>query len=370
MSQKIFDGIFEGKTVLVTGHTGFIGSWLTLWLNHLGANVIGYSLNPPTNPSLFDILNFDNEVTNVISDIRDKDKLFETVKKYEPEFVFHLAAQSLVRYSYENPLDTFEVNVLGTANVLEVLRFSPSVKVALIMTSDKCYDNKINDHAHVEDDPMGGIDPYSASKGAAELITSSYKHSFFDTSDDKISISTIRAGNILGGGDWAKDRIVPDCMRAWSKNEIVEIRSPNATRPWQHVLEPLSGYFALGQQLYSQENINGESFNFGPSAQHSHTVEDILKDMSQYWNIKDLSKGYQITDDIKFHEAGLLKLNCDKALFYLKWLPTLSYKEFIDFTGSWYFNFYKSQMDMLDFTLSQIDEYEQIAAEKGIQWTK
>ena len=239
MSQKIFDGIFEGKTVLVTGHTGFIGSWLTLWLNHLGANVIGYSLNPPTNPSLFDILNFGNDVTNVISDIRDKEKLFETVKKYEPEFVFHLAAQSLVRYSYENPLDTFEVNVLGTANVLDVLRFSSSVKVALIMTSDKCYDNKINDRVHVEDDPMGGIDPYSASKGAAELITSSYRNSFFDTGDHRMSVSTIRAGNILGGGDWAKDRIIPDSIRAIIKNQNIRIRNPDSIRPWQYVLEPI-----------------------------------------------------------------------------------------------------------------------------------
>ena len=277
MPQKIFDGVFKGKTVLVTGHTGFIGSWLTLWLNQLGANVIGYSLNPPTNPSLFDILNFGNDITNVISDIRDKEKLFETVKKYEPEFVFHLAAQSLVRDSYENPLDTFEVNVLGTANVLDVLRFSSSVKVALIMTSDKCYDNKINDRVHVEDDPMGGIDPYSASKGAAELITSSYRNSFFDPRDHKMSVSTIRAGNILGGGDWAKDRIVPDSIRAIIKNQNIRIRNPDSIRPWQYVLEPISGMLWLASKMRSNKKEFNQSWNFGPNIEQKLlTVKEIV----------------------------------------------------------------------------------------------
>jgi len=217
---------------------------------------------------------------------------------------------------------------------------------------------------------LGGKDIYSGSKGAAELIIKSYYNSFFKNNESKVNIAVTRAGNVVGGGDWAQDRIVPDCVRAWSKNEIVEIRSPKATRPWQHVLEPLSGYLSLGEQLFKNHSLNGESFNFGPLSQLSYTVEELLQDLSKCWDFENVSNAYKVIDEIKFHEAGLLKLNCDKALFHLKWLPTLSYKEFIDFTGSWYFSFYNGQENMFDVTSAQIDRYEQIASEKELQWTK
>ena len=261
-------------------------------------------------------------------------------------------------------------NIIGTTNILEAIKQSNHRCTCIFITSDKCYDNIEWEWGYKETDALGGKDIYSGSKGAAELVIKSYYYSFLNKDNSNVNVATTRAGNVVGGGDWAKDRIIPDCMRAWSKNEIVEIRSPEATRPWQHVLEPLSGYLALGQQLYLGNDLNGESFNFGPMSQNSHTVEDILKDMSQYWNIKDLSKAYQITDNIKFHEAGLLKLNCDKALFHLKWVPTLSYEQLVMFTGSWYFDFYNNNKNMLNFTYNQIKEYENIASKKEIEWTK
>jgi CDP-glucose 4,6-dehydratase len=276
----------------------------------------------------------------------------------------------LVSVSYSDPIETVTTNVLGSTNVLEALKESNHNCVGVIITSDKCYDNIEWVWGYKETDTLGGKDIYSGSKGAAELIFKSYYHSFFKKNESRVKVATARAGNVVGGGDWAKDRIVPDCMRAWSKNEIVEIRSPNATRPWQHVLEPLSGYLSLGQQLYVGKKLSGESFNYGPVSQHSHTVEDIIRDIRKYWNFKESSKAYQIIDTIKFHEAGLLKLNCDKALFHLKWLPSLSYDQLIEFTGSWYYNYYIKQGIMLDFTLNQIDKYEQIATGKEIHWTK
>ena len=369
MSQKIFDGIFEGKTVLLTGQTGFNGSWLTLWLNHLGANVIGYSLNPPTNPSLFDILNFGNDVTNVISDIRDKEKLFETVKKYEPEFVFHLAAQSLVRYSYENPLDTFEVNVLGTANVLDVLRFSSSVKVALIMTSDKCYDNKINDRVHVEDDPMGGIDPYSASKGAAELITSSYRNSFFDTGDHRMSVSTIRAGNILGGGDWAKDRIIPDSIRAIIKNQNIRIRNPDSIRPWQYVLEPISGMLWLARKMHSNKKEFNQSWNFGPNIEQKFlTVKEIANYILGKSNTS-LKIDFPDNSNQPF-ESEKLMIDSSKAYTNLDWKNIYTVNDALLETITWYKTYQSKKEHMKEFSISQIDNYVSKAKQVNMNWTK
>ena len=369
MSQKIFNDIFKGKTVLITGHTGFIGSWLTLWLKYLGANIIGYSLNPPTDPSLFDILNLDNEITNVTSDIRDKKKLFETVKKYEPEFVFHLAAQSLVRDSYENPLDTFEINVLGTANMLEVLRFSPSVKVALIMTSDKCYDNKINEHAHVEDDPMGGIDPYRASKGAAELITSSYKHSFFDTSDDKISISTIRAGNILGGGDWAKDRIVPDSITAIIKNHNIRIRNPDSIRPWQYVLEPISGMLWLARKMYSNQKEFNQSWNFGPNIEQKFlTVKEIANYILTKSNTS-LKIDFLDNSNQPF-ESKKLVIDSSKAYINLDWKNIYTIDDALSETIKWYKTYQSKEEHMKEFSISQIDNYVSKAKQVNMNWAK
>ena len=319
---------------------------------------------------MFKKLKLGKTINHYENDVRDLDSVRNIIEKVKPDFIFHLAAQALVSVSYSNPIETITTNVIGTTNILEALKQSNHHCVGIFITSDKCYNNIEWEWGYKETDELGGKDIYSGSKGAAEVVFKSYFHSFFNSDKSNVKVATTRAGNVVGGGDWAKDRISPDCMRAWSKNEIVEIRSPGATRPWQHVLEPLSGYLALGQQLYSQGTINGESFNFGPSTQYSHTVEDILRDMSKYWDIKDPSKAYKITDNIKFHEAGLLKLNCDKALFHLKWMPTLNYEQLVAFTGSWYFSFYKDQENMLDFTLAQIDKYEQIAISKENQWTK
>ena len=366
----MFKNIYKDKKVLITGNTGFKGSWLTIWLLKLGANVYGLSKDIPTEPSMFKELGLKKKIVHYEQDVRDLESVKRIIKEVKPDFVFHLAAQSLVSVSYTDPIETISTNVLGTTNVLEALNESNHNCVGLIITSDKCYDNVEWAWGYKETDTLGGKDIYSSSKGAAELIFKSYYHSFFMKDESNVKVATTRAGNVVGGGDWAKNRIVPDCMRAWSNNEIVEIRSPNATRPWQHVLEPLSGYLALGKKIYEEQDLNGESFNFGPASQHSHTVEQLLQDMSKKWNIQNPSQAYKITDDIKFHEAGLLKLNCDKALFHLKWLPTLSYEELIDFTGSWYFNFYKKKEKMFGYTLEQVDKYEQIAANKDIQWTK
>jgi len=355
---------------LITGNTGFKGSWLSIWLLKLGAKVYGFSKDIPTEPSLFKALDLKNKINHYENDVRDFDSVKSIIEQVKPDFVFHLAAQALVSVSYSDPIETITTNVIGTTNILEALKQSNHHCVGIFITSDKCYDNVEWEWGYKETDALGGKDIYSGSKGAAEVVFKSYFHSFFNSDKSNVKVATTRAGNVVGGGDWAKDRIVPDCMRAWSKNEIVEIRSPNATRPWQHVLEPLSGYLAIGQKLYEENDLNGESFNFGPLSQHSHTVAQLLKDLSKKWNIKDSSEAYKITADLKFHEAGLLKLNCDKALFHLKWLPTLKYEQLIDFTGSWYYEFYKEQGNMLDYTLNQIDKYEQIAANKDIQWTK
>jgi CDP-glucose 4,6-dehydratase len=259
---------------------------------------------------------------------------------------------------------------MGTANILEALKISNHKCSAIIITSDKAYDNVEQVWGYKEDDKMGGKDIYSGSKGGAELVIKSYFHSFFKNKNSNIKIAIGRAGNVIGGGDWAKDRIVVDCMQAWSKNKSVKIRSPKATRPWQHVLEPLSGYLNLGLYLYKNDNVSGEAFNFGPKAEQNHTVQQLLEDLSIYWNFNNLNDAFNIADNIPFHEAGLLKLNCDKALFYMKWQATLNYKETIKFTSEWYYNFYKKDTNMLDGTLNQISEYENMAKNKELNWTK
>jgi len=369
-TPSLFGSVYAGKRVLVTGNTGFKGSWLTAWLLRLGAKVYGIAKDVPTNPSLFEVAGLVREIEHYFEDVRNLDRIKQILNEIKPDFLFHLAAQPLVSVSYADPIETISTNVSGTSHILEALRCFRHPCCAIIITSDKCYDNVEWVWGYKESDNLGGKDIYSGSKGAAELIFKSYYHSFFKKDNSNIKAVTARAGNVIGGGDWAKDRIVPDCIRSWSNNEIVEIRSPKATRPWQHVLEPLSGYLTLGQQLYEGNDLSGASFNFGPLSQYSHTVEELLQNLSKYWNIQDLSKAYKITNEIKFNEAGLLKLNCDKALFYFKWLPTLNYEELIEFTGDWYFNYYNGQGNMLDFTLSQIEDYERIAIDKEIQWAR
>lgn len=366
----MFNNIYKDKKVLITGHTGFKGTWLTTWLIKLGANIIGISKDIPTNPSMFEKLNLEDKIKHYQEDIRDLAKINKIISKEKPDFLFHLAAQPIVSTSYNDPIETISSNVMGTANILEALKLSNHKCTAIIITSDKAYANIEQVWGYKEDDKMGGKDIYSGSKGAAELIIKSYYHSFFKNENCNIKLAIGRAGNVIGGGDWAKDRIVVDCMEAWSKGEIVEIRAPKATRPWQHVLEPLSGYLNLGAELYIKDSLHGEAFNFGPRAEQNHTVEELLIDLSKYWNFQDVNDAYKVTGNIPFHEAGLLKLNCDKALFYFKWQANLDYKETIKFTSTWYYDFYKTEKNILDKTLEQIQEYENLAISKELLWTK
>lgn len=358
------------KKVLVTGNTGFKGSWLTIWLLKLGANVIGYSKDVPSVPSIFEEAKLANKISHFEEDIRDLRKFTDVLNSHRPDFLFHLAAQPIVSSSYKMPLETISSNVMGTANVLDALKSSNLNCSAIIITSDKAYDNIEQVWGYKEDDKMGGKDIYSGSKGAAELIIHSYLHSFFKESSCKVKIAVGRAGNVIGGGDWAQDRIVVDCVKAWSQNKTVDIRSPHSTRPWQHVLEPLSGYLRLGQVLNNNKELNGEAFNFGPNSEQNHTVKKLIDDLSQFWKFKNKNHPYKVINNNTFHEAGLLKLNCDKALHYLNWIPSLSYKDTIRFTSEWYYTYYNSSNDILNKTIEQISEYENTAKAKKINWTE
>jgi CDP-glucose 4,6-dehydratase len=370
VNESFFGNIYKNKKVLVTGNTGFKGSWLTIWLLQLGAEVYGISKDIPTTPSMFKNLALESRITNHFIDIRDYEKVHQLIDNIRPDFVFHMAAQPIVSKSYADPLETITSNVSGTANILEALRKINHDCKAIIITSDKCYDNVEWVWGYKETDALGGKDIYSGSKGAAELIFKSYYQSFFKNETSKISVASARAGNVIGGGDWALDRIVPDSTKAWHQNKAVEIRSPNATRPWQHVLEPLSGYLQLGWQLAVNKTINGESFNFGPRAEYNHTVKTLLEDLGKEWGIVNVDMLYKITDNIAFHEAGLLKLNCDKAFFYFKWMPTLNYAELIKFTGKWYYNFYNTNTDIYKYTVSQLNEYLDLATKRNVAWTQ
>lgn len=365
----MFGHIYKNKKVLVTGNTGFKGAWLTTWLLNLGANVVGISKDIPTQPSMFEELRLINQIQHYDIDIRNFDELSGEISNEKPDFIFHLAAQAIVSTSYSEPLNTISSNVMGTANLLEALRISNHECTAIIITSDKAYDNVEQVWGYKENDKMGGRDVYSGSKGAAELILKSYYHSFFKSKKSNVRLAVARAGNVIGGGDWAQDRIVVDCVEAWSRGDSVEIRSPKATRPWQHVLEPLSGYLNLGQELYNNKSFNGESFNFGPRAEQNHTVAELLEDLSEYWNFENASYAYTVTDNIPFHEAELLKLNCDKALSFLKWQSALQYQNTIEFTSTWYYSYYKGDSDMMQQTIYQIGEYENIAKSKLLKWT-
>ncbi|WP_445947439.1 CDP-glucose 4,6-dehydratase [Shewanella sp.] len=367
---NMFGNVYKGKKVLVTGHTGFKGTWLTSWLLDLGADVCGISKDIPTQPSMFEVLELDKKIQHHIADVRDLDTISSIINSYKPDFLFHLAAQPIVSLSYQDPLETISSNVMGTANILEVLRKLNHRCNAVIITSDKCYENVEWVWGYKETDQVGGRDIYSGSKGAAEVIFHAYQQSFFPTSEGNVRIATGRAGNVIGGGDWAADRIVADCMRAWSKQSVVEIRCPDATRPWQHVLEPLSGYLALGQGLVNDAKNHGEQYNFGPRSEQNHTVKDLLSDLSNFWHFKETNDAYVVTDNIPFHEAGLLKLNCDKALFNLKWEANLNYEQCIKFVSEWYYLFYQGEHNMREFTSKQITEYQELARQKKLVWCK
>ena len=365
----MFGNTFSGKNVLISGHTGFKGSWLTLWLLKLGANVTGISSDIPTQPSLFEVLQIENKINHHIFDIRDKAALEAVVQKIQPDFIFHLAAQAIVSTSYIEPLETISTNVLGTATLLDVIRELDIETKTVIITSDKCYENVEWVWGYRETDVLGGKDVYSASKGAAEIIFHSYYQSFFKNSRN-IKIASARAGNVLGGGDWSRDRIVVDCMINWSQKKSVKLRSPAATRPWQHVLEPLSGYLSLAQNLINSQNVQGESYNFGPRSEQNRTVLELLTGLKKRWSFDETFKAFEITDNITFKEAGLLKLNCDKALADLGWRSNLDYEDCIAMVGDWYYSYYNDNENMYEFTLSQINSFEETAKINSITWAK
>jgi len=365
----IFGHTYHGRRVLVTGHTGFKGSWLTTWLLKLSAEVVGVSRDVPTQPAMFEELGLAARIKHVQADIRNLATMRDLITAEQPDFVFHLAAQSIVSTSYTDPVETISTNVVGTMNILEALRMLKRPCVAVLITSDKCYDNVEWVWGYRETDRLGGKDIYSGSKGAAELVINSYVHSFFQNGHP-VRVAIGRAGNVIGGGDWAKDRMVVDCMRAWSEGRVVEIRSPQATRPWQHVLEPLSGYLTLGHAVSQQAKLHGEAFNFGPRAEQNRSVVDLLRDLSQQWGFATADEAYRVTANIPFHEAGLLKLNCDKALFHLKWESNLEYVETIRLIGDWYLGFYRAHADMYAMTMEQISDYERLGTERDRVWTK
>ena len=368
---KYFREIYRNRRVLITGHTGFKGSWLSLWLTALGAEVIGYSLEPPTEPNLFKALNLKDKITPIIGDVRDEKHLISVFEKYQPEFVFHLAAQPLVKLSYNAPELTYETNVMGTVNVLEAVRKTKSVRACVIITSDKCYENREWVYGYRETDPMGGYDPYSSSKGCAELVTSAYRRSFFNSEDygktHEVALSSVRAGNVIGGGDWGKDRIIPDCIRAIAKNKAINIRSPQATRPWQYVLEPLSGYLLLAGLMYEEGARYSSAWNFGPSDESIKTVEELVKLVIKYWD-----GGTYMIDTLNHpHEAGLLKLDASKARALLGWKPIYDVYEAVEKTINWYKNFYKGMRneELYEFTAGEIWEYVNLMSDEyGRKW--
>lgn len=365
--MNLFEQTYKGRRVLVTGHTGFKGSWLTAWLLRLGAEVCGYSKDIPTDPSLFDEAGLAAKIQHRIGDVRDAAALAETIHAFRPDFVFHLAAQAIVSESYANPLETVTTNVVGTACLLEALRRVDWPCAAVVITSDKAYENVEWPWGYRETDRLGGKDVYSGSKGAAELIFHAFFHSFFAKEGGAVRLATARAGNVIGGGDWAADRVVADCIRAWQQGQPVPIRSPKATRPWQHVLEPLSGYLLLGARLAALPALHGESFNFGPRAEQNATVLELMAALAEVWG--DVAEPYRITGQVPFHEAGLLKLNCDKALLQLRWEPNLSYAECVAMTGGWYRQVLRDKADALALTLQQIGAYETLAAQRQRVWS-
>jgi CDP-glucose 4,6-dehydratase len=341
---------WQGKRVFVTGHTGFKGSWLSLWLFSLGAEVKGYALNPPTAPSLFNEAKVSSIIDSQIGDIRDQDTLHESMTEFNPDILIHMAAQPLVRYSYDEPIETYEVNVIGTAKVLEVARSCLNVKSIVNITTDKCYENDGRSEGYKEEDAMGGYDPYSSSKGCAELVTSSYRRSFLQ--EQGVSLASVRAGNVIGGGDWADDRLIPDILRSFEKNKPVVIRNPKATRPWQHVLEPLSGYLILAQKMYHDQNKYAEGWNFGPNEQDVKPVDWILNKMIAKWP----NSSWKLDFSSQPHEADFLQLDISKAESKLGWKPVWELSHTLDRIIDWH-QAWLNEEDMQAVCLSEIKAY-------------
>lgn len=365
----MFNEYYKGKKVLVTGHTGFKGSWLCNWLISLGAEVSGVSDGIPTTPSLFEISGIGDKIDHHICDVTSKSEFKALLNEINPDIIFHLAAQAIVSTSYENPLDTIETNAYGTAILCDFLKDRESPITCVLITSDKCYENVEWEYGYRESDMLGGRDIYSASKACAEILYASYFQSFLKHNKN-IKICSARAGNVIGGGDWAKDRIVVDMIDAWSAGNSVKIRSPKATRPWQHVLEPLSGYLHLGERLNANAELNGQSFNFGPKSEQNRTVIELSNDLfSRLRDFVPATVSCEVIDDKPFHEAGLLKLCCDKALMRLGWEANLPYEHCVDFISDW-FAAYLNKEDMSLITSDQIRRYCDLARERELLWTK
>lgn len=342
-----------GKKVFLTGHTGFKGSWMSLWLQQLRAEVTGYALAPSTTPSLYDVAHVAQGMTSIIGDIREGAMLADAMRQAAPEIVIHMAAQPLVRRSYVDPVETYSTNVMGTVHLLEAVRQTPSVRAVVNVTTDKCYENKEWIWGYRENEPMGGFDPYSSSKGCAELITAAYRNSFFNASQHPVALATARAGNVIGGGDWADDRLIPDILRAIQAGLPVNIRNPHATRPWQHVLEPVSGYLALAAKLYIQGPAFAEAFNFGPAEEDVKPVQWIVEQLTQQWGA---GASWQLDEGAHPHEARYLKLDCSKARTALGWSPRWNLGQALQAITTWHKAHHHDQ-DMRAVCLHQIKEY-------------
>lgn len=353
----VFGNFYRGKKVLITGHTGFKGSWLSIWLHELGAEVIGVGLEPYSYRDNYVLSGIGNRIkADLRADIRDGRLMKDIFAQYQPEIVFHLAAQPLVRLSYDIPVETYEVNVMGTINIMEAIRSVNSVKVGVMITTDKCYDNNEQLEGYVETDPFGGYDPYSSSKGACEVAIQSWRRSFFNPKDygkkHTVSLASVRAGNVVGGGDWAKDRIIPDCIRALETTRIIDIRSPRAVRPWEHVLEPLSGYLLLAQKMWERPTEYCEGWNFGPESDSVLTVWEVASAIVDNFGYGEL---HDVSDPNALHEANLLMLNINKAKKRLGWTPKLSAKECAVLTSDWYKR-YKTE-NVYDICLEEIKKF-------------
>ncbi len=347
---------WNSRKVFLTGHTGFKGSWLALWLLSMGAEVCGYALDPPTEPSLYHILGLDRQLQSVRGDVRDLAALEAAMRGFAPDVVIHMAAQPLVRLSYQNPVETYAVNVLGTVHLLDAVRRTPSVRAVVVVTSDKCYENQEWHWPYREHEPMGGHDPYSSSKGCAELVTAAYRRSFFPSdryAEHHVAVATARAGNVIGGGDWALDRLVPDIMRAFSAGVPAVIRNPEAVRPWQHVLDPLAGYLALAEGLYAAAPAFTEAWNFGPSDSDARTVRSLVSALAKLWGE---SARWECTEPEQLHEARLLRLDSSKARAQLGWSPRWNLDQTLLHTVEWYKAFHRGE-DLHAISLNQIQSY-------------
>lgn len=356
----MYSSFWKGRKVFITGHTGFKGSWLSLWLQSLGAELSGYALQPPSSPNLFELAKVDRGMHSIQGDIRDAERLQKAMQRAEPEIVIHMAAQPLVRYSYNSPVETFQVNVLGTVHVLESVRHCPSVRTAVCVTSDKCYENREWCWGYRETEALGGHDPYSSSKACAELAAAAYRKSFFEAAGHggpSVAIATVRAGNVIGGGDWAQDRLIPDIMRAFLEKREVVLRNPEAVRPWQHVLDPLYGYMCLAEKLWEADQEFDGAWNFGPGDEQSRSVAWIVDSLAAFWGD---GASWKIVQDHSLHESSQLRLDCSKARHDLHWRARLPLSQALDWTVAWYRAFQQGK-DMQAFSRQQINSFEELS---------